>query len=142
MTDTVSDTAPDTVTRPAQTPAISNEDKTWGGLAHLASLVNLLGVPSPLGPLVVWLVKRNDSEFAAQEAKESLNFALSVWLYGAAFIVLAIVFVLSGQIVLAVALGGVWLLLLLGSLVFSIVGGVKASGGEPYVYPFNIRLIE
>ena len=130
-----------TVTTP-DNPAISNEDKTWGGLAHLASLINLLGVPSPLGPLVVWLIKRNESEFAAREAKESLNFALSIWLYGAAFIVLAIVFVFSGNIALAVALGGVWLLLLLGSLVFSVIGGVKASGGEPYEYPFNIRLID
>ena len=137
----MTNTLTDPVT-PSETAAISNEDKTWGGLAHLASLVNLLGVPSPLGPLVVWLVKRNESEFAAREAKESLNFALSIWLYGAAFIVLAIVFVFSGQVGLAFLLGGIWLLLLLGSLVFSIIGGVKASGGEPYEYPFNIRLIE
>ena len=124
------------------THTMSNEDKTWGGLGHFATLVNLIGVPSPLGPLLVWLFKRNESVFAAQEAKESLNFALSVWVYGAGFIILGIVFMIEQTFAPVIVLGVLWLLLLLSSLVFSIIGGVKASGGEAYRYPFNIRLVK
>lgn len=108
---------------------------------HLASLVNLIGIPSPVGPLVVWLLKRHDSAFAAQEAKESLNFALSVWIYGLLFVVVGVVSLLQGNWATAIVMGLLWVSLILGSLVFSIIGGMRASEGKPYQYPLNIRLL-
>lgn len=119
----------------------TNDDRTWGALAHLASLVNLLGIPSPLGPLVVWLIKRGDSRFAAQEAKASLNFALSVWIYGFAFLLLGLYFLFNQAFGMLLLVGLLWLALLLCSLVFSVIGGVRASSGEPYRYPFSFNLL-
>jgi uncharacterized Tic20 family protein len=128
------------------TPTLANsEDRNWAVLAHLASLVNLLGIPSPLGPLVVWMIKKNDSPFAAQEAKSSLNFALSVWIYSAAFLVLAILgFVGSIEtgFTLSLLCLFAWLGLILCSLIFSIIGAVKASSGESYHYPFMLELVK
>jgi uncharacterized Tic20 family protein len=126
----------------AAAPAAPSADEIrWATLGHLASLVNLLGIPSPLGPLLVWLLKRHESVFVAQEAAESLNFALSVWIYGLAFLVAALVSLFSGAWANLVLFGLLWLALILSSLVFSIIGGVRASEGKPYRYPFNIRLI-
>lgn len=134
-----------TESQAAESLVQSNEDQQWGVAAHLASLVNLVGIPSPLGPLVVWLLKRDESSFAAGEAKESLNFALSVWLYGAGFLVVALLSFFGDVGVgfaTALVLFVVWLLIVLGSLVFSVIGAVQASQGKAYRYPLNIRLVK
>ncbi|MDP8960135.1 MAG: DUF4870 domain-containing protein [Actinomycetota bacterium] len=84
-----------------------------------------------LGPLVVWLVKREDHPFVEMHAREALNFNLSVLLYFIVGVVLA--FVLIGFLLLA-ALAVIW-------LVFTIIAAVRASNGEPYRYPLTIRLV-
>lgn len=137
------ETVPQTASSAPQT--LSNEDQQWGMIAHLASLINLVGIPSPLGPLIVWLLKRNESAFAAEEAKESLNFTLSVWIYGAGFLAVALLSFFGDigvGVATAIFLFVVWLLILLGSLIFSIIGGVQASQGKAYRYPLNIRLVK
>ena len=139
----------DVVNAPTETqvkpPMSASDEQTWAVLAHLASLVNLVGIPSPLGPLAVWLIKRDESSFVAQQAKASLNFALSVWVYGAAFLLLGILslvtdvgFGLIIGILLLLAFG----LLVLLSLVFSVVGAVRASDGQAFVYPFALELVK
>ena len=128
---------------PASPALGKNDEQTWAVIAHLSSMVNLFGIPSPLGPLVVWLVKRDESMFVAEQARASLNFALSVWIYGAAFLILGILSFFSiigiGLGILCFVLFG---LLILVSFVFSIIGAVKASSGEDYDYPFNIELVK
>lgn len=122
-----------------------NGEQGWAAIAHLASLVNLVGIPSPLGPLAVYLLKKKDSEFIATEAKASLNFALSVWIYTAAFLILgALSFLgsLGTGVAFTAVLFIVWGLLILASMIFSIIGGVKALNGEDYEYPFVINLIK
>ena len=105
----------------------SSDDKLWGMLAHLSAL--LLGF---VGPLVIWLVKKNESQFVDDQGKEALNFQITV------FIAMMICAVLS------VILIGLLLMPIVGiaALVFSIIGGIKANGGEAYRYPFAIRLIK
>jgi len=143
MSETVSN--PEMMATESVPLTLSNEDQQWGMVAHMASLVNLAGIPSPLGPLVVWLLQRNESPFVAEEAKESLNFALSVWIYAAGFLIVALLS-FFGDIGVGVGttifLFVVWLVILFSSLIFSIVGGVQASQGRPYRYPMNIRLIK
>ena len=124
--------------------ALTSDDRSWAVVGHLASLVNLVGIPSPLGPLVVWLMRRNESSFAAEQAKSSLNFALSVWIYGAAFLIGGVFFFFADVLVgvfMAFALFATFGLLLLLSMIFSVVGAVKASDGEAYAYPFVLELI-
>jgi len=111
----------------------TQDEKTWGMLAHLTAFSGFL-VPlgSVIGPLVVWLVKRDQSAFVADQGKEALNFNISVLL--AALICGVLVFILVG-ILLGVALFIFW-------LAMTIVAAIKANEGVRYRYPFTLRLVK
>ncbi|AET63997.1 DUF4870 domain-containing protein [Methanothrix harundinacea] len=134
--------------------------RTWATLCHLSALLMLLGVPlgNVLGPLVVWLVKRNQHTFVDDQGKEALNFQLSVTLYW----VLAgiLVFLSVGSIAFfwpaahpgmidfwnpmampfAMILGFLLIFGLLAfSVIFAIIAAIRASNGEAYRYPLTIR---
>ena len=110
---------------------IKNEEKNWGMACHLAALSMYIGVPfgNILGPLIVWMIKKNESPFVDEQGKESLNFQISMSLY--LLLCLPLVFLLIG-IPLLFVLGIVHLL-------FTIVGTVRSGSGEHYRYPFTIR---
>jgi uncharacterized Tic20 family protein len=102
-------------------------------LAHATALAGFV-VPWAghiVGPLVVWLAKRNDSPEIDAHAKESINFQLSMLIYN----------VVAG--ILCIVLIGIPILILLHILnvVFVIVASIQASEGRLYRYPFTIRLI-
>ncbi|MGN6153155.1 MAG: DUF4870 domain-containing protein [Lysobacteraceae bacterium] len=125
------------------TPAgLASNDRTLAAAAHLAPLVAALatswfaGVAGALAALVVWLLVRDRSAFAAAHAKEALNFNFSMFLYAVASIVL-VVFTLGIGLIVAVPL---WIGLAIAWLVFTIVASVKAYDGETYRYPLTIRL--
>ena len=107
--------------------APKGSDKIWSMLSHLSAL---LGVGFVL-PLVVYLAMRNESEYVAKNAREALNFHISVLIYGLCCI--RLVFILIG-IPLLIVLG-------LGSLVLAIIATVKASDGQCYRYPLTLRLV-
>jgi uncharacterized Tic20 family protein len=109
------------------------EERNWGTLAHLSAFAGLLlPLGNVLGPLLIWLTRRDRSAFVADQAKEALNFNISV-LLGAA-ICLALVFVFVG-ILLGVALFIYWLAII-------IVAGIKSGEGIAYRYPFALRLVK
>jgi len=111
----------------------TQDERTWGMLAHLTAFSGfLIPLGNIIAPLVVWLVKRDQSQFVADQGKEALNFNISVLLAGV--ICAALVFVLIG-ILLGVALFFYW-------LAMTIVAGIKASEGIRYRYPFTLRLIK
>ncbi len=119
---------------PSTLPATPTQDeRTWGMLAHLTAFAGFI-IPfgNVFGPLVVWLMKRDQSEFVADQGKEALNFNISV-LIGAA-ICGVLVFVFIG-ILLGVALFIFWLAL-------TIIAGIKAGEGVRYRYPVAIRLVK
>jgi uncharacterized Tic20 family protein len=107
--------------------APKGSDKIWSMLSHLSAL---LGVGFVL-PLVVYLAMRKESEFVAANAREALNFHISVLIYSLCCIPL--VFILIG-IPLLIVLG-------LGSLVLAIIATIKASDGLCYRYPLTLRLV-
>jgi len=82
-------------------------------------------------PLVVYLAMRRDSEYVAANAREALNFHLSVLIYSLCCVPL--VFILIG-IPLILVIG-------VGSLVLAIIATVKASDGLCYRYPLTLRLV-
>ena len=110
----------------ASVPARGN-DKIWSMLSHLSALFGL-GI---ILPLVVYLAMRGESEYAACNAREALNFHISVIIY--ALCCIPLMFVLIG-IPLAILIG-------LSSVVLAIIAAVKASKGEIYQYPLTIRLV-
>lgn len=112
------------------------EDRTWAVGAHLASVAGWVGVPMGhiLAPLIVWLIKREESEYVRVQALESLNFQVSMTIYafGAGILALTII-----GLVVAIPL---LLALVIGDVVFAIIGAIAASRGESYRYPLTIRL--
>ena len=102
-------------------------DKIWSMLSHLSAL---LGVGFVL-PLVIYLAMRKESEYVAANAREALNFHISVLIYTLCCIPL--VFIVVG-IPLLIVLG-------LGSLVLAIIATIKASDGGCYRYPLTLRLV-
>lgn len=105
----------------------------WGMLCHLSALLLLVGIPlgNILGPLVVWLIKREDDPFIDEQGKESLNFQISMTIYS---LVAAL---------LCLALVGIFLLLAVAvaDLVLIVMASVKTRRGESFRYPCTIRFI-
>lgn len=111
---------------------LSQDARTLGMLCHLAAFAGLL-IPfgNIVGPLVVWLVKKDEIPFVDDQGKESLNFQITMAIAGIVCVFLC--FVLIGFLLVP--------LLALAWLVFTVLAAVKANGGEYYRYPFAIRLI-
>jgi len=108
------------------------EERSWGLLAHLSGLIAaLLGGLSFLGPLLVWLIKKDQSPFVADQAKEALNFQISVTI--ALLISAVTIFVCVGLILLPVVF--------IASVVFSIIAAMEANKGVYYRYPYTVRFI-
>ena len=104
---------------------------TWGSAAHWSAFVAAFVALAFLGPLIVMLTKGNESAYVRRQAVESLNFQLSILIYGAVSFVLC--FVLIGFLLLPIV-GLMW-------LVFTIIGSVRSARGEDYRYPLTIRLV-
>jgi uncharacterized Tic20 family protein len=118
----------------ASTAGVPTQDeRTWGMLAHLTAFAGFI-VPLGfiIGPLVVWLLKRDQSAFVADQGKEALNFNISVLL--AIAVCGALVWILIG-ILLGVALFVFW-------MAVTIIAGIKASEGIRYRYPYALRLVK
>ena len=106
--------------------------RTFGMLCHLLAFTGLV-VPlgSIIGPLVVWLLKREDHPFIDDQGKESLNFQISMLIYTVVAVIL--IFVLIGALLL-IALFIFW-------FVMVIVASINANAGIAYRYPLTLRLI-
>jgi hypothetical protein len=120
---------------PPVTPATPTEnERTWGMLAHLSALVGLVFplVGNILGPLLVWLTKRDQSAFIGTHAKEALNFNITVTLAGVVCGFLALIFI---GFLLGTALFIAW-------LVMTLVAAIRASEGVTYHYPLSLRVVK
>lgn len=103
---------------------VSSDDRTYSLLLHLSPFVAPL-----LGPLIMWLIKRNESEFIDHHGKEAMNFALTMLI--AVIVSFVLVFVLIGFFLL--------LALSVIGILFPILAAVAANRGERYRYPVAIR---
>ena len=107
--------------------------RMWGMLCHLSALVGFIGVPfgNIIGPLVVWLIKKDQYAFVHDQGRESLNFQISMTIYT----------VIAG--ILAFLLIGIPALLVLPiiDLILVIIAAVQANSGQAYRYPATIRFI-
>ena len=112
----------------------STNVRTWNILCHASALLGVfLHFPGHLlGPLIVWLAKRDDSPEIDAHGKESVNFQISMLIYNGIAVVFCLVLV--GFAFLAV----LWVL----NAVFVIVASIQASDGKFYRYPMTIRFIQ
>nr|WP_268746051.1 DUF4870 domain-containing protein [Oleiagrimonas soli] len=109
------------------------EQRQWGMFAHLAAFAGLI-IPfgNIIGPLVVWLIKKDTMPFVDDQGKEALNFQITVTL--AMLVSFLLMLVLIGFLL-------VWIVPLV-ALVFVILATVKANEGVYYRYPLTLRLIK
>ncbi len=116
------------------------EERTWALLGHLSALSAFIvtGIGCVLGPLIIWLVKRDTLPFAADQAKEALNFNITILIAAAGLILFTIITIGIGALI-AVPLG---FALFFYWLIFTIIAAVNANNGVRYRYPLTLRLVQ
>ncbi len=128
---------------PGGTP--SAEERQWAMFAHLSALLGGLltsgwagNIGFFVGPLVIWMMKKDTMPFVNDQAKEALNFAITVSIIFLALLILTVMTLGIG------ALLTVPLMLIVGvaALVFVIIAAMKANEGVAYRYPFALRLVK
>jgi uncharacterized Tic20 family protein len=108
--------------RPEYVP--TSDEKTMAILAHVLTIVAPV-----LAPLIIYLVKKDESKYISYHAKESLNFQITMT-------IVALILIVS-----IIGLFFVWIVGIL-ALVFVVIASIKASEGKLYKYPFTLRLIK
>lgn len=114
------------------------EARNWAMGAHLSAFVGAWVALAFLGPLVVWLVKRDDDRFVEHHAKEALNFNLTMFGLGVLGFLLVVLTLGLGIVVVA----PLALVFFVAWVVFPIIAAVRASNGEGYRYPLSLRLVK
>ena len=108
-------------------PTPTQDDKTMGMLAHLLGI--FLGF---IGPLIIWLIKKDQSPFVDDQGKEALNFQIMVTLG-----------LLVGGATTCIFIGiAIVPAVIIFGIIFSIIAALKAKDGIAYRYPVNLRLIK
>lgn len=123
----------------------TQEERGWAMGAHLCGLlwlllggswlVPLVGMPmlfTVLGPFIIWKAKGEGLPFVASQAKESLNFQITVLL-----------FALAGWMLAWIGIGFLilWALGIVNTILV-IIAAIQVNDGKPYRYPFALRLVQ
>jgi hypothetical protein len=118
---------------PETNPMSEKDVRTWSMLCHLAALIGFVfPFGNVLGPLIVWLIKKDDSPQVDRQGRMSLNFQISwtIYMVVAAFLIILVI----GLILLP--------LLALTMLILVIIAGVKVNNGEDFKYPLTIKFLK
>jgi uncharacterized Tic20 family protein len=134
-------------------PLTAEQDKQMSMWAHLGGVISFLafftgwlGLLAIVPALVIYLVFKNRGRLVNQEAKEALNFqitmvgAMIIWAIVATVVTIALFFSGLYFIGLLFALIG-WALVVI-DVIFSIIAAMRVNGGATYRYPFAVRLIK
>ena len=111
----------------------SKDERTWAMLSHFSVLcMFIFPFGNILAPLIIWLIKKEEMSFVENQAKEVLNFQISMTIY----------LLISG--ILCFILIGIPFVIGLGifNVIITIIAGIKANDGKSYRYPINLRLIK
>lgn len=105
---------------------ISSDEKTMGMLCHLSGLFTIFG------PLIIWLIKKDESKFIDENGKQALNFQISIFIYS---IIASILIVILIGIPLLIAIG-------IFDLIMIIIASIKAADGQVFQYPLSIQILK
>lgn len=112
---------------------LSKDERMWAMLAHISAIAGFIfPFGNIIGPLLIWILKKEEFPFVDDQGKEALNFQISITVYVIVSIIL--VFVLIG-IPLIIIVG-------LFALVMSIIAAINAYDGNAYRYPLTFRVIK
>lgn len=127
---------PPPITLPTNTAAPNADERTNGMLIHLLAIFS-----GWLGPLILWLVRKDQSPFLDHHGKEALNFQIS-------FMIIAFCVMAVGMVLAFVTMGfgmlllfPLWILMIVFALVWEIQACMAANRGEWYRYPCTMRFI-
>ena len=116
-----------------QAPAKTNEN-LWPILCHLAGLLGYTAIPAAniIGPLVIWLIKKDEIPQLDAHGKAAINFQISLLIYILICIPLAFIVIgIFGMIVLGIL-----------NIIFIIIATIKAADGQVYDYPMSIKFLK
>ena len=124
---------------------LSADERQWAMFAHLSALAGGIvtagwagSIGCFLGPLVIWLMKKETMPFVDDQAKEALNFNITV---GIVFLVLFLLTI--GTLGIGILLTGPLMIIIgIAWLVFTVIAAIKANDGVSYRYPFTLRLVK
>lgn len=128
---------------PGGTP--DTQERQWAMFAHLSAIAGGLltssvmgGIGCILGPLIIWLMKKDTMPFVADQAREALNFNITVAIVMLVLVLLGVGtfgvgFVVSAPLMLIVGVA---------ALVFVVIAAIKSNEGVAYRYPFALRLVK
>lgn len=113
--------------------AHSRDSRMWGMFCHLSAFAGyVFPFGNIVGPLVIWLLKKDQMPFVDDQGKEALNFQITMTIAAIVSTIL-IVAMIGAFLLMAVAIA---------NIVFIVVATVQANAGVPYRYPFCLRLIK
>lgn len=123
-------------------PRAAGDQQMWQVLSHASAFVQLIGIPSLIGPLIVWAIKRDDPAIEPH-ARAALNFQLTLLIYFVVGGFLALLFAVTViGLVITVPLVLFLLALVVLELIFALLASLAAARGELYRYPMSLNLIK
>ena len=115
---------------------MTQDEKTWSIVAHLSALIYAIGgFFAFLCPLILMLSYKDTSEVIYQQAKEALNFQISLLIIQ---IIAGLLFITIIGIPFSIA---IWAIMGICSWLFPIIAAIRLSNGERYRYPYTIRIL-
>jgi uncharacterized Tic20 family protein len=119
------------------------DERTWGTLAHLSTLLNLVtGFGGPIAALIIYLIYKDRSRTVAYHALQAMVFQLIWWFGGGVLIglmwvivgVLSLILIGIVLIPVAACITPILVLMPVGALIYGIVGAVQTSQGQDFKY--------
>ncbi len=121
----------------APSTTTTQTDRNWASASHWGTLVAAWLAMGFLAPLLIMLTVGQQSPFVRKHAVESLNFQISLLIYGAAAVLFSILTIGLGLLIV-IPLAAVFLV---AALIFLIQASIKAANGEDYSYPLTLRFV-
>lgn len=129
MEDQTTETPAEPTPETEQAIAPGKDEINMGMLAHLLGIFTGF-----LGPLIIWLIKKEESKYIAESSREALNFQITLLFVYVGLAIFSCITLGFG----AILIFPIWI----AAIIFMIIGTVKATKGELYRYPACIRLIK
>ncbi|MCL2830239.1 MAG: DUF4870 domain-containing protein [Betaproteobacteria bacterium] len=127
----------DTQSTTESNPMPNESERTFGMLVHLLGIVTWF-----IGPLIIWLMKKEEMPFVNDQGKEALNFQITLFIAGIAIMIVTAVLTAIIPILGIIASMLLSIVFWIGALVLLILAGIEANKGKYYRYPFSLRLIK
>ncbi len=131
----------------------TKDEKTWAMLCHLSVFSFILGIPVAhiIAPLIIWLIKKNQSQFVDYHGKQSLNFQITITLICLIgivfyFLVIGSAFFSQNFGFIRIALMSLSFIIILVCIITDIVSTIRASirayRGEYYKYALSFKFLK